>query len=1155
MQSDPRWLIMDRPNVEMLAASLVREYLARKKLTNSLTQLDEEQPRQCVRSRLELLKALHISKLIKRNKHSGSPLESMLEVIVHFLLCHARPSRATTAHGPRQGHFGREGGAAPHEKVLNVEGDSAAVSLTVTESGPLGASSVGEIDCPPVGGSLRDSHDPGPEPPEAGLGEGGTSRLDGTDGNIKTPGTNFHITEVLSQHENLSGSRRRVEEFERRVSVSDVYVHDKDIHSNKSSDVESDTYDSDESESVSSFASIVDLLKDDSSGPKGVLRGSARPLLPVRLTVKVPTAALVGAASAGVDIEDELEVIDAGEGGETQEEEEHVASGKSKHQRMSTWTRQEEEEEEGVSKDEVVSAKPSRMGMVSPPRPGTQDSAQTPAHLLWLQADDNSPDGGKFRNGLGGGGGSDGGEGRSPDLMKLNTYAPNFNMTRTYDEALDTFRAHGNQEMQSNGHLNHHSNGHIPNGMFSSTMNGFGLTNNAVPNGSVQLSIQGKSVFDTEADDDIVQMAAQRDQLRGARSIRGMMAPVMSKEEDPRNRSANRRFLLTKQRSESMLGDHDESHEDMFPSVENRDDGDEGDVVGTMNRRRGIGELGGLIGGLGGVGLRPSADYLSDLNRRGDIMAQSMRRQSLKGSKQNLLESGFGNLGSNGSSRMSIGTLSPEEFLIYKSENDKSAMIEQGSGAGNRKSQPRFIPNSHEDIQILNLQGFMDASAFANDLGNLSKRKQRKKRGKRGIEGGQIEKIRDGYKQGSRPRRKRSHRLPKNHLSDDDDGELTLKDIDDLDNKVAGLVIGPKSVSTEASGTPITLEEASNLRNILTGSPANTMPMEWMQQNFKQNANPNLSYGLVQNKGGPCGVLACVQAYMMKCLIFGTPVSPSTSPVSPLRPSQREWSWALASAITEILWKAGEEKKAILALPGSFPHFAEHGVGRYSNDGVTENLNIHEFVVQSDLYDAVNRHMSVFTAETGSGCVILLYSLLLTRGLENVESDKDAGGGQLLNAHGYSSQEIVNLLLTGKASTNTFNGDQILGSNSEDKVVLKGIYHRSDIGLLSLFEHYDCYKVGSHLKTPQYPIWVVCCESHYSVLFSRDTAVTADVPPNSKFDIYYYDGLALQEDEIRLSIDLEGGEPDLAIIPPMEHCIRTKWKNAAVNWNGTEPIL
>ncbi|XP_037788521.1 uncharacterized protein LOC119583866 [Penaeus monodon] len=78
--------------------------------------------------------------------------------------------------------------------------------------------------------------------------------------------------------------------------------------------------------------------------------------------------------------------------------------------------------------DEVVSAKPSRVGMVSPPRPGTQDSAQTPAHLLWLQTDDGSADGGKFRNGHGGGGSSDSGEGRSPDLMKLNNFAPNFNM-------------------------------------------------------------------------------------------------------------------------------------------------------------------------------------------------------------------------------------------------------------------------------------------------------------------------------------------------------------------------------------------------------------------------------------------------------------------------------------------------------------------------------------------------------------------------------------------------------------------------------------------------------------------------------------------------------------------------------------------------------
>ena len=77
-----------------------------------------------------------------------------------------------------------------------------------------------------------------------------------------------------------------------------------------------------------------------------------------------------------------------------------------------------------------------------------------------------------------------------------------------------------------------------------------------------------------------------------------------------------------------------------------------------------------------------------------------------------------------------------------------------------------------------------------------------------------------------------------------------------------------------------------------------------------------------------------------------------------------------------------------------------------------------------------------------------------------MEADKDPGGGRLINAHGYSSQEIVNLLLTGIGSTNTFNGDETLGDGAEKKMVLKGIYRRSDIGLLSLFEHYDCFKVS-----------------------------------------------------------------------------------------------
>jgi len=67
-------------------------------------------------------------------------------------------------------------------------------------------------------------------------------------------------------------------------------------------------------------------------------------------------------------------------------------------------------------------------------------------------------------------------------------------------------------------------------------------------------------------------------------------------------------------------------------------------------------------------------------------------------------------------------------------------------------------------------------------------------------------------------------------------------------------------------------------------------------------------------QGGPCGVLASVQAHIMKCLMFGSYVSPDFSPASPLRPSTKEWNWALISALTEILWRAGSYQRATLAL-------------------------------------------------------------------------------------------------------------------------------------------------------------------------------------------------------------------------------------------------
>lgn len=113
--------------------------------------------------------------------------------------------------------------------------------------------------------------------------------------------------------------------------------------------------------------------------------------------------------------------------------------------------------------------------------------------------------------------------------------------------------------------------------------------------------------------------------------------------------------------------------------------------------------------------------------------------------------------------------------------------------------------------------------------------------------------------------------------------------------------------------------------------------------------------------------------------------------------------------------------------------------------------------------------------------MLLLYSLLLTHGVEAIAAEWDDASCALLGSHSYCSQELVNLLLLGAASSNVFDGRQALGDT-----LLRGIQQRSSIGFLSLHEHYENIEVGSFLKTPLYPLWIVCSESHYSVLFALD---------------------------------------------------------------------
>lgn len=63
------------------------------------------------------------------------------------------------------------------------------------------------------------------------------------------------------------------------------------------------------------------------------------------------------------------------------------------------------------------------------------------------------------------------------------------------------------------------------------------------------------------------------------------------------------------------------------------------------------------------------------------------------------------------------------------------------------------------------------------------------------------------------------------------------------------------------------------------------------------------------------------------------------------------------------------------------------------------------------------------------------------------------------------------------------------------------------------------------------------------------------------FDLYYFDGLGQQDEEIKLTVNprpvpaLDPVESKSEDNPPLDLCIRTRWPGATVDWNGVEPLL
>ena len=141
---------------------------------------------------------------------------------------------------------------------------------------------------------------------------------------------------------------------------------------------------------------------------------------------------------------------------------------------------------------------------------------------------------------------------------------------------------------------------------------------------------------------------------------------------------------------------------------------------------------------------------------------------------------------------------------------------------------------------------------------------------------------------------------------------------------------------------------------------------------------------------------------------------------------------ALAAAISEILIRCQEDQLDSdgfhVTMTGMKKHFTS--AGKMRADGITETLLVYKLHSKTELFQFISEHLGFITGilwtkitnifilwfyvGAGNNSVIcFLYSCILTRGMKNVKSDMDNSDTALIAAHGYCSQEMVNLIITG----------------------------------------------------------------------------------------------------------------------------------------------
>ncbi|XP_054566146.1 inactive ubiquitin carboxyl-terminal hydrolase MINDY-4B [Eptesicus fuscus] len=394
----------------------------------------------------------------------------------------------------------------------------------------------------------------------------------------------------------------------------------------------------------------------------------------------------------------------------------------------------------------------------------------------------------------------------------------------------------------------------------------------------------------------------------------------------------------------------------------------------------------------------------------------------------------------------------------------------------------------------------------------------------------------------------------------------------------------PSIISSKSNSFPISLAMATKLRQSLFGNTVYVFSCDWKKACFRfHDPFSDLAFALEVGKGGAQSIQMAVQGLIIKYLLF-TREEKDCNFHSLCAISKQEQKQALAAALAGTLWAAGDAQKATICLVTEDTQVTL--TPDYAGDNFTERLQLFEVLEKEAAEKFIYDHLQCvyiaallggkcafpllskqFSGEGSHGVILFLYSLIFSRTFERLQKDLDVSTIHLLqpNAGGFlCRQAVLNMVLTGRASPHVFNGCQ----NGTSQEILHGVPARSDIGYLQWGKHTSedgLSQVGSMLKTPKVPIWLCNINGSCSVLFSTNRQLLADWKAERRFDLHLYGGQPSQKKPARLTVDThshhwESDQPEEEHGPgrrcsPVEMAIRTKWREATINWNGTVPFF